>query len=198
MKWLLMMGLSGLICACASTSTPSNEYLLTDTKLAKVKALSTKASAVQLMPVTMANYLSGNEMVLVTNVGEVYRSKTNLWAESLSSQLTRLTQQRLEKALPNVTWFGGQRLPSYAIAVLNIEVDDFYADLEGVIHISGRWQMISEFGELVASNTFSVNNSLVSDGYIAMVQSLSDTWFNDIVSRMVEDIAHGFKTEISQ
>jgi uncharacterized lipoprotein YmbA len=163
-----------------------------DTGLKNVQAQPSKKMAVQLMPIVVANYLAGNEIVLVTKEGEVHRSQSNLWAESLSPQLTRLTQQRLEKTLPNITWFGGQRLPSYAIALLNIEVDDFYADLEGMVHISGRWQVISATGELAASSTFDVKSELKSDGYSTMVQTLSASWFNKVIDPMAKEIALSF------
>lgn len=178
-----------LVTACATPVAPSNEYLLIDMNLKNVETQSTKVVSVQLMPIFVANYLAGNEIVLVTKQGEVHRSKNNLWAESLSPQLTRLTQQRLEKMLPNVTLFGGQRLPAEAISVLNIEVDDFYADLEGMVHISGRWQLISELGELSASDTFYVSDELESDGYSTMVQTLSTSWFNQVIKPMAQDIA---------
>ena len=191
MKWRLFLTLmlAGLVTACASTTPPSNEYLLIDADIMKVETRATEDMFVQIMPVSVANYLAGNEIVLVTEEGQVHRSANNLWAETLSPQLTRLTQQRLEKALPNVTWFGGQRLPAEAIALLNIEVDDFYADLKGMVHISGRWQLMSASGVLSASETFYVTESLTSDGYAAMVQALSESWFNDVIDPMANNIA---------
>jgi uncharacterized lipoprotein YmbA len=191
MTWRVFLVLiaAWLVTACATQVAPSNEYLLLDMDLKTVETQSTKVVSVQLMPIFVANYLAGNEIVLVTKQGEVHRSKSNLWAESLSPQLTRLTQQRLEKTLPNVTLFGGQRLPAEAISVLNIEVDDFYADLEGMVHISGRWQLISELGELSASDTFYVSDELKSDGYSTMVQTLSASWFNQVIKPMAQDIA---------
>jgi uncharacterized protein len=76
---------------------------------------------------------------------------------------------------------------------LNIEVDDFYADLEGMIHISGRWQVISATGELSTSNTFEVQRKLKSDGYSTMVQTLSASWFDQVIGPMAKEIAQSFK-----
>ncbi|MGO2232454.1 hypothetical protein B6N13_04335 [Marinomonas sp. UCMA 3892] len=192
-RTFLLVLISWMMIGCATPTPPSKEYLLMDTGLHNTQVQVTKKISVQLMPIVVANYLAGNEIVLVTKQGDVHRSQSNLWAESLSPQLTRLTQQRLEKALPNITWFGGQRLPSYAIALLNIEVDDFYADLEGMIHISGRWQVISATGELSASNTFEVQRKLKSDGYSTMVQTLSASWFDQVIGPMAKEIAQSFK-----
>ena len=76
--------------------------------------------------------------------------------------------------------------------MLNIEVDDFYADLEGIVHISGRWQMISANGELSASNTFYVQSELTSDGYSTMVQTLSASWFDKVIDPMAKEMAKVF------
>ena len=189
---ILLLVVSSVVVGCSTVAVQSNEYLLMDTGLGNVQALPTESTSVQLMPVVVANYLASNEIVLVTNKGTVHRSQSNLWAETLSPQLTRLTQQRLEKTLPNITWFGGQRLPSYSIAMLNIEVDDFYGDLDGIVHISGRWQIISATGELSASNTFYVKKELDADGYSTMVQTLSASWFNQVVDPMAKAIAQSF------
>lgn len=182
----LTIGLTG----CASSdSVTSKEYLLLDTTLESVISVPVPAQPVQLMPIVVANYLAGNEMVLISGKGVVHRSQNNLWAEPLSAQLTRLTQQRLERMLPDLTWFGGQRLPAYEIAQLNIEVDKFYADLDGVVHLSGRWQLISAAGEITASHTFYTQRRLESDGYTSLVQTLSSTWFDEVISPMSQWIS---------
>ncbi|MCB5161352.1 PqiC family protein [Marinomonas algarum] len=182
--------LSTWLIGCASSEMPtSKEYLLLDTSLVNAQTVSTESQPIQLMPVVVANYLAGNEIVLISQQGVVHRSQNNLWAEPLSAQLTRLTQQRLEKTLPSLTWFGGQRLPAYAIAQLNIDVDKFYADLEGKVHLSGRWQLISATGEIAASHTFTTQRRLASDGYTSLVQTLSSAWFDDVMTPMSKAIA---------
>ena len=189
LRLFLILVISGGMTGCATNITPTNEYLLMDDTLQTVSTQPTKRVSIQLLPIVVASYLAGNEIVLVTQQGEVHRSQSNLWAESLSSQLTRLTQQRLERTFPSVTWFGGQRLPTNPIGLLNIEVDGFYADLNGAVHISGRWQVISETGQLSASDTFYVTDKLEADGYSTMVRTLSDSWFNRVIDPMTEDIA---------
>ncbi|MFT2112701.1 membrane integrity-associated transporter subunit PqiC [Marinomonas sp. 2405UD68-3] len=186
--WLVSLLLSG----CATPVDESYEYLLMDNTASHVEPEETLRTSMQLMPIVVANYLAGNEIVLVTNEGEVHRSQINLWAEPLSPQLTRLTQQRLEKTLPNVTWFVRQRLPSYAIAQLDIEVDRFFADLDGVVHITGRWLLISSEGDVMLSKAFDVRDTLKSDGYPAMTQTLADNWFKQVVSPMAHEIAKAF------
>jgi len=186
--WLVSIILSG----CATPVDESYEYLLMDNAASHIEPEETLRTSVQLMPIIVANYLAGNEIVLVTNEGEVHRSQINLWAEPLSPQLTRLTQQRLEKTLPNLTWFVRQRLPSHAIAQLDVEVDRFFADLNGVVHITGRWLLISPEGDVMLSKAFDVEDTLKSDGYPAMAQTLADNWFKHVVSPMAHEIANAF------
>lgn len=187
--------LAGLLTACASPTPPSYEYLLIDQMDQPVEAKPTPSVQVQMMPVVVANYLAGNEIVLVTNTGSVHRSQSHLWAEPLAPQLTRLTQQRFEKALPQVSWFARQRLPSYAIAQLNIEVDRFYADLKGEVHITGRWQFISARGNIIHTQVFDVTDYLRSDGYGPLTQTLAKNWLQKVIDPMAEQIALALNEE---
>lgn len=192
-KWhtvfVLLLG-SVYLSGCATQGDVRNyEYLLIDNVSSQIDRMETKPVSVQLMPIEVANYLTGNEIVLVSNTGEVHRSQLNLWAEPLSPQLTRLTQQRLEKSLPQITWFVRQRLPSYAIAQLSIEVDHFFADLNGLVHITGRWQLLSPEGDLVASQAFDVEDALKKDGYAALTQTLANNWFEQVIATIAQDIS---------
>ena len=92
-KCKLIIGLAfiWLLTACATKVVPSNEYLLVDKNIKEIEVKTTPSMPIQFMPITMANYLAGNEIVLVTQQGQVYRSKNHLWAETLSPQLSRLT-----------------------------------------------------------------------------------------------------------
>ena len=97
----LLVLIRWMVTGCATPTPPSKEYLLMDSGLKNTQPQATKTMSVQLMPIVVANYLAGSEIVLVTKQGDVHRSQNNLWAEPLSPQLARLTLQRLEKTLPN-------------------------------------------------------------------------------------------------
>ncbi len=181
-----------LMVGCATPVSPSKEYLLTDDALSTVKVQSTNPVFIQLVPVSMANYLVGNEMVLVTSEGQVHRSKNNLWAEPLSSQLSRLTQQRLESALPDITWLNTQAFFPQDAYELHIEIDTFFADLDGATTISGRWYMVAKTGELLLSDTFNATAHMQSDGYQSMVKTLSESW-SEQVMLITQGIARYFK-----
>lgn len=192
---MMVLGLiTGVLVGCASSTPPSYEYLLVDSSSDEVNVIATAPMQIQMMPVEVANYLSGNEIVLVSKTGGVHRSQSHLWAEALAPQLTRLTQQRLEKTLNNISWYSRQRLPSYAIAQLNIEVDRFYADLQGGVNITGRWQLISAEGEILNTQVFDVTDYLRSDGYATLTQTLASNWINQVVDPMAKQIAEELNT----
>ncbi|RNF52128.1 hypothetical protein EBI00_04275 [Marinomonas hwangdonensis] len=182
-----------LMVGCATPVSPSKEYLLTDEALSTVRVQSTNPVFIQLMPVSMANYLVGNEMVLVTRQGQVHRSKNNLWAEPLSSQLGRLIQQRLESALPDITWVNTQAFFPQDAYELHVEIDTFFADLEGVTMISGRWYMATKTGELLLADTFNATNNMQSDGYQSMVKALSQSWSEQVITNLTQEIARYFQ-----
>jgi len=182
-----------LMVGCATPVSPSKEYLLTDEALSTVRVQSTNPVFIQLMPVSMANYLVGNEMVLVTRQGQVHRSKNNLWAEPLSSQLGRLIQQRLESALPDITWVNTQAFFPQDAYELHVEIDTFFADLEGVTMISGRWYMAKKTGELLLADTFNATNNMQSDGYQSMVKALSQSWSEQVITNLTQEIARYFQ-----
>jgi len=193
-RMMVLSLITSVLVGCASPAPPSYEYLLVDSSSDKVSAIATAPMQIQMMPVEVANYLSGNEIVLVSKTGAVHRSQSHLWAEPLAPQLTRLTQQRLEKSLKNIAWYARQRLPSYAIAQLNIEVDRFYADLQGGVNITGRWQLRSAEGEILKTQVFDVTDYLRSDGYSALTQTLANNWINQIVEPMAKQIAEALNT----
>lgn len=191
---LLVWGvIAWLMVGCATPVSPSKEYLLTDEALSTVREQSTKPVFIQLMPVSMANYLVGNEMVLVTRQGQVHRSKNNLWAEPLSSQLSRLIQQRLESALPDITWVNTQAFFPQDAYELHVEIDAFFADLEGVTMISGRWYMATKTGDLLLADTFNATANMQSDGYQSMVKALSQSWSEQVITNLTQEIARYFQ-----
>ncbi|GAB3484540.1 PqiC family protein [Marinomonas epiphytica] len=186
MSWLV---LAVLLSACSSTPTPqTKEYLLFD-QGAEQTSLATKKIAIQLEPVAVASFLLGNKIALVSARGQVHRAQYHLWAEPLSPQLTRLALQRFEAKLPDVTWYGNQSLPLDSVHRLNIELDAFYADLEGQVHISGRWQFISPSRELNQVRTFQVTEPLLGDGYQEMVAALSHYWLDSVINDIAQEIA---------
>ncbi|SBS31857.1 hypothetical protein MSP8887_01598 [Marinomonas spartinae] len=184
--------LSCLLTGCATTVVPSNEYLLMDQEAKNTTSISSdllnkkqQVAQIQLLPIRVADYLAGNEMVLVSKQGEVFRSQQNLWAEPLAPQLSRITLQALIKRMPNVEWFGSQALVSSS-EHLSIDVDTFYGDLNGMVHVAGRWKLISSSGQVLVSKEFVAQGRLPKSGYPALVQTLGKVWFHKVIDPMVK------------
>ncbi|MBJ7553633.1 PqiC family protein [Marinomonas spartinae] len=193
------VALSCLLTGCATAVVPSNEYLLMDHDGEATTSMSSDSFSkkqpdkkqqvvqIQLLPIRVADYLAGNEMVLVSKQGEVFRSQQNLWAEPLGPQLSRLTLQALIKRMPNIEWFGPQDLVSSSER-LSIDVDSFYGDLNGEVHVAGRWRLISSSGQILISKEFVAQGRLPKSGYPALVQTLGKVWFQKVIDPMVKTL----------
>lgn len=187
---------SWLLSACAVSSTaPSgpNEYLLMDSEKSTEQVINTSPADVQLLPIKVAPYLAGNDIILVSEQGEVHRSQQNLWAEALAPQLHRITLHRLAEQLPNINFFGRATEKSTTMNKMNIELNEFYADLTGVTHISGRWQLFAPSGELIANNEFSEKAKLTQTGYPTLVKTLSTSWIKGVIGPMPTQLAESLQ-----
>lgn len=185
---LMIVFISALLAGCATTEVMSNEYLLMD-NTPKIVISDPKTQVnIQLMPIQVADYLAGSEIVLLSKQGMVYRSQQNLWAEPLSAQLNRLTMQGLIQRLPDTNWYKGHNTQVANLLKLSVEVDAFYGDLEGQVHVSGRWTLLSDSGKILRSKAFMVNEKLNENGYPALVQTLASTWFQQVMNPMAKSI----------
>ncbi|MFI8620283.1 MAG: ABC-type transport auxiliary lipoprotein family protein [Marinomonas sp.] len=185
---LMVICLSWLLAGCASTALPSSEYLLMDNTPKMVISDPKTQVNIQLMPIQVADYLAGSEIVLLSKQGEVHRSQQNLWAEPLSSQLNRLTMQGLIQRLPAANWYKGHNTRVSNLLKLSIEVDAFYGGLDGQVYVSGRWTLFSETGQIIRSHGFMVKETLSENGYSALVQTLASTWFQKVIDPMAKSI----------
>lgn len=185
---LMIVFISALLAGCATTEVASNEYLLMD-NTPKIVISDPKTQVnIQLMPIQVADYLAGSEIVLLSKPGMVYRSQQNLWAEPLSAQLNRLTMQGLIQRLPDTNWYKGHNAQVANLLKLSVEVDAFYGDLEGQVHVSGRWTLLSGSGQILRSKAFMVTDKLNENGYPALVQTLASTWFQKVMDPMAKSI----------
>lgn len=189
-KVLLVGGLVWLLVGCTTPQMASSEYLLMDnTPQVVINDARTRVN-IQLLPIQVADYLAGSEIVLLSKQGDVYRSQQNLWAEPLSAQLNRLTMQGFTQRLPLTTWYRGNHSQVNDLLKLGIEVDAFYGDLEGQVHVSGRWTLFSASGQIIRSKAFVVSEKLAASGYSALVQTLAQTWFQKVLDPISKDVTY--------
>ncbi|REG84278.1 PqiC family protein [Marinomonas pollencensis] len=188
-KALMIGGLAWLLLGCANTPLTSSEYLLMDNTPKVVIDDARTEVNIQLLPIQVADYLAGSEIVLLSKQGEVYRSQQNLWAEPLSAQLNRLTMQGFMQRLPLTDWYRGNHSKMNDLLKLSIEVDAFYGDLEGRVHVSGRWTLFSASGQIMRDKSFMVSEKLAQSGYPKLVQTLAKTWFQKVLDPISKQVS---------
>ncbi|ASA54619.1 hypothetical protein BSQ33_01965 [Vibrio gazogenes] len=181
-----------LLGGCASnTPLETTQYLLPMPE--QVPALKTSAKMkmsqpIQIKAIKMPGYLEKPNIVMVDPDGQVYLASQHLWAESLSSQLEKMTLRRLKERLPMFTW-----IPSYQYIrphlLLDIEVYRFHADRHGKITASGHWSLWSSSKQLLHEASFDRVEMMQQSGYPAMTQQLSHLWLTQIVDPIATTLA---------
>ncbi|CAG9000566.1 MAG: Intermembrane transport lipoprotein PqiC [Candidatus Celerinatantimonas neptuna] len=164
-----------LISGCSSTPRKTHEYLLTiPVKIHALAHPSLLPKNITLMPIDLAGYLDGIEMVQISPDGQLFRAQNHLWAEPLPQQLQQITRNYLSMRLPTINWY---HLDDRVKTVqLNIHINQFVADTQGLVHINGNWQLYQNDGHLLIQGDFNLKQPLRHDGYLAMTQSLSSLW----------------------
>ncbi|MFO7818442.1 MAG: PqiC family protein [Thermodesulfobacteriota bacterium] len=174
---------------CSSTSVPPvDEYLLSGKVEQPMRQVETDIKCVRLYPVSVADYLAGDRMLVVGEDGRVYRARHHLWAESVAAQLGRIARTQLASRLPDVDWYESAAPAERKCFRLLIRVDAFQATLDGYAQIRGNWKLFSAKGVLVAKDRFDQKNPLPQSGYPPMVEALNRGW-NAIVNDIAEKMA---------
>ncbi len=181
-----------LLGGCANNAAlETTQYLLPMPE--RVSALKTSAKMnmsqpIQIKAIKIPGYLEKPNIVMVDPDGQVYLASQHLWAESLSSQLEKMTLRRLKERLPMLTW-----IPSYQYVrphlLLDIEVYRFHADRHGKITASGHWSLWSPSKQLLHEASFESVEMMQQSGYPAMTQQLSHLWLTQIVDPIAATLA---------
>ncbi|MDX1678585.1 membrane integrity-associated transporter subunit PqiC [Arsukibacterium sp.] len=137
----------------------------------------------QLQPVRVANYLNGAGLVMQRSDVELLIASRHLWADALDQQLYRLLAEQLPPRLPAFQLFQGQ---GSADLKLQLTVDRFYAQANGVAIISGYYTLSSESEQ--TRHRFSYQQPLTADGYPALVSALSLGW-QQLVDELIAQIS---------
>ena len=178
------------LAGCTSTSVPPvDEYLLSGKAEQCMQKVETDIKCVRLYPVSVADFLTGDRMLVVGENGRVYRARHHLWAESVAAQLGRITRVQLTSRLPDINWYESAAPAERKCLRLLIRVDGFQATLDGYAEIRGNWKLSSAKGVLVAKDRFDQKNPLPKDGYPPMVEALNQGWnliVNDIARKVAE------------
>jgi uncharacterized lipoprotein YmbA len=100
----------------------------------------------------------------------------NLWAAPLPAQLTNGLYATLSRRLSKVSIQKSPIATGGAAYHLHTVVDTFQGRYDGNAHIAGHWSLLDAHGKTIAARTFERKIPLATDGYPALVASLSKGW----------------------
>lgn len=164
-----------LVAGCATTTSSPSLFVLDSSAGPAAPAPQPGAPTLMVTPVSTASYLDQGGLVYQTGPHKVVIANDNRWASPLSGQLTDDLYATLEQRLSgiNVVRASGHRHDVYQ---LQTHVDQFLGHYDGKAHIAGRWTLIGPNGDTLAARAFTRRVPLKSDGYPALVSSLSSGW----------------------
>ena len=176
LKGSLMALILLAVAGCSSTEPVTKTYLLPDQSSDLTMAFANKHQPVVIVrPVEVAEHLAGTGLVYQTSETEVVQAQQNLWAESLSRQLTRMITHDLRQKQSRY-WFDELTpvVNSNALPKLQVKFTQFNGHYSGLARLSGQWLLIGEQGEALARQPFFIQVPLEQDGYDAQVKALAE------------------------
>ncbi len=188
-KWLLLLAVALTGCASQPVAV-SNSYLLPVNGQAVVTQTSKQQHLLMVRPVEMAEHLSGTGLVYQISDTEVVQAQQNLWAESISAQLTRKITDELRRK-QSVYWPTEltPALSANGSPRLQVKFNQFNGHFSGRVKVSGEWLLLDGQGQLQGVYPFLYQVVQSEDGYDAQVKALSEG-----VSRLTAQIAESLTT----
>ncbi|NNC27107.1 hypothetical protein HKX42_09495 [Salinisphaera sp. USBA-960] len=164
-----------VLAGCASKPSSVSYFRLHAPSGISSTALDTSAPTLVIAPVAVADYLDHDGLVYQPDAYRVVIANDNRWASPLPGQLTTTLKRNLEAAMPN-TRVAQAGSGTASAATLRVKVDSFVGNHNGNAHIAGRWRLVGPAGQVLKTQTFARDTPLASDGYRALVESLSRGW----------------------
>ncbi|WP_299257691.1 ABC-type transport auxiliary lipoprotein family protein [uncultured Kushneria sp.] len=179
-----------VLAGCAGQSTEFHRYTLplADQRAATAEpgvSLPDSAPTVAVSSVRLADYLDGQGVVYQTSDIEVNEAQANLWADSLSAQLTRSLQRTLGDQLKDHRVLGETLAGDRADTGVRVTLSRFQGRYDGMAVLAGQYQLRDAGGSLLYQQPFEIERPLDDDGYPALVRTLAQGWEN-----VGEQIAH--------
>ncbi|NGN96263.1 hypothetical protein G5S52_00910 [Grimontia sp. S25] len=172
LSWLFVVVIAG----CSSApDTATTTYLLPQAEL-KEAVLRKEQPILLIQPVKVAGYLAGEGIAYQTSPSEIVVAQNNLWAESLSQQVTERLVNQLRTPKANY-WpmYPNASLNSAKMPRLQLNISRFDGDYQGNATVAGDWVLVDGNGDIVQSQTFFAQSPLEQEGYQALVNALSKT-----------------------
>ena len=184
---LLIISLSLLLSACASSVSPPARYMLPASPA--VNAPANAQATLQVRTPRLAHYLDVDGMVMQLDDITLNEAREHQWAEGIGRQLERALRAELADQLPSVQVVRAEGSSPGALT-LSMEVDQFQGRFDGVAVASGQWQLRDTDGELLALKSFTAETTLEQDGYPALVRSLGESW-ESVAAQIAQQVRQG-------
>ena len=123
-------------------------------------------------PIILADYLDSNALILRKSEVEVDRTQQQQWAEPLQLQLSRSLVPLIQANVTTLHVTNRATAPSHLR--LLVQVDQFEGDMQGQVHVRGRYSLLSSNG--VQQYQFAVQLAQPEAGYPALVATLATAW----------------------
>ncbi|GHB00897.1 membrane integrity-associated transporter subunit PqiC [Shewanella indica] len=124
----------------------------------------------RLAGVEMADFLAGNGLVYQVSNHELAIARQHLWAGDISEQIKVKMASLLAHECPREA---SVNIPAQEPLTLTLRFNEFHGRYSGDALLGGDWRISNSSGEQVLQADFHYDVPLASDGYPALVESLS-------------------------
>ena len=165
-----------LITLVSCSSSPMKSYTLVNkNKIENSQYINYKNRKIAIIDnVIMPNEIDSSGIAYQTSPNEINIANNNVWAYSLSEQITdQLIAQlnnKQSKYFFNKNVTGLNTLNVYR---LKIYISDFQGRFDGNAIISGTWLLLNSNGNIIKNGSFNSITPLKKEGYSALVFALS-------------------------
>ena len=173
-KALILTTMVFLLGACSSGPAHTTSYLLAQPEQTGTVDFNAATQVIILAPVSMDSLLENQGIVYQTSATETVVARQHLWAENLSTQLSRRLLNGLRQSQDEY-WImrSNPQMNTPSAPRLLVSFSQFNGSYLGNAVISGDWTLLNGQGDLLQSQPFRYQESLASDGYPALVNALS-------------------------
>lgn len=178
-----------MLTACATQSVKTERYSLPESTIPVSQATLNAEQVLIIGSIRLAEFLDSDRIVLQLDDITLHQARENLWAENLAQQIRRGLRNRLSSHLPETLVLSDSRGVKQQTWQLQLEIEQFQGHYQGMALTSGQWQLLDSQGNLLAMAPFSIETTLASDGYPALVRALGSN-----LDKLAEQLASQITT----
>ncbi|MBA5760756.1 membrane integrity-associated transporter subunit PqiC [Vibrio sp. 404] len=185
MRKMLMLGLLTLAGCAAQTPNGVQQYLLPDSGQ---HPMANQSDPLLLVEVNLASYLDVNGIVYQTSATEIVQAKQHLWASDVQLQLQDQVIERLRSSQDGYWAVGlSSALNVSDSSKLIMQIDKFNGSYSGSAQVGGEWMLVDSDGNITKGGMFKQQVALESEGYHALVMSLSEG-LDDVIEQISQEL----------